>query len=79
MQAGLRSQRRWLVIKRLPAYAPNLNPVKRSGHLRGVELANLTSEHLADMTTAAHAGIARIRRTPRLLYSFLHPTALRAW
>jgi hypothetical protein len=48
-------------------------------NLRGVELANLTSQYLADMTTAAYAGIDRIRRTPRLLYSFLHPTALRAW
>jgi hypothetical protein len=29
MQAWLRSQRRWLVVERLPAYTPDLNPVER--------------------------------------------------
>ena len=80
MHAWLRSQRRWLVVERLPAYAPDLNPVEKVwANLKGVELANLTSEHLSDITAAAHAGIDRIRRTPRLLYSFLHATGLKAW
>jgi hypothetical protein len=80
MHAWLRAQRRWLVVERLPAYAPDLNPVEKVwANLKDVELANLTSEHLADITTAAHAGIDRIRCTPRLLYSFLHATGLRAW
>jgi hypothetical protein len=80
MLAWLRSQRRWLVVERLPAYAPDLNPVEKVwANLKDVELANLTSEHLSDITTAAHAGIERIRATPRLLYSFLHATGLRAW
>jgi hypothetical protein len=80
MRDWLRSQRRWLVVERLPAYAPDLNPVEKVwASLKDVELANLTSEHLADITTAAHAGIDRIRRTPRLLYSFLHAAGLKAW
>ena len=80
MLAWLRSQRCWLVVERLPAYAPDLNPVEKVwANLKDVELANLTSEHLRDITTAAQAGIDRIRRTPRLLYSFLHATGLRAW
>jgi hypothetical protein len=80
MLAWLRSQRRWLVVERLPAYAPDLNPVEKVwANLKDVELANLTSEHLSDITTAAHAGIERIRATPRLRYSFLHATGLQAW
>jgi hypothetical protein len=80
MHAWLGSQRRWLVVERLPAYAPDLNPVEKVwASLKGIELANLTSEHLGDITTAAHAGIDRIRHTPRLLYSFLHATGLKAW
>ncbi len=80
MLAWLRSQRRWLVVERLPAYAPDLNPVEKVwANLKGVELANLTSVYLSDITAAAHAGIDRIRHTPRLLYSFLHATGLKAW
>jgi transposase len=80
MHAWLGSQRRWLVVERLPAYAPDLNPVEKVwASLKGVELANRTSQHLSDITTAAHAGIDRIRHTPRLLYSFLHATGLKAW
>jgi hypothetical protein len=52
--------------------------LKVCANLNGVELANRTSEHLSDITAAAHAGIDRIRATPRLLYSFLHATGLRA-
>jgi hypothetical protein len=69
------------VVERLPAYAPDLNLVEKV-------LANLRAssrptspagKHLADITTAAHAGIDRIRRTPRLLYWFRHATGLQAW
>jgi DDE superfamily endonuclease len=80
MRTWLGQQRSWLVVERLPAYAPDLNPVEKVwSNVKGVELANLTSEHLSDITAAAHAGIDRIRSTPRLLYSFLHATGLRAW
>jgi hypothetical protein len=80
MQAWLRAQRRWLVVERLPTYAPDLNPVEKVwANLKGVELANHTSDYLGDITAAAHVGIDRIRQTPRLLYSFLHATGLRAW
>ena len=36
MHAWLRSQRRWLVVERLPAYAPDLNPVEKAwANLKG--------------------------------------------
>ena len=41
MKAYVASQRRWLVVERLPAYAPDLNPVELLwGNLKGTELAN---------------------------------------
>jgi transposase len=67
------------VVERLPAYTSDLNPVEKVwANLKGVELANLTSEHLGDHHRR-YAGIDRIRHTPRLLYSFLHATGLKAW
>jgi transposase len=48
MGAWLATQRRWLVVERLPAYAPDLNPVEGLwSSLKAVELANLTSPSLA--------------------------------
>jgi transposase len=73
-------QRSWLVVERLPAYAPDLNPVEGVwSNLKGVELANLVTEHLGDIIRAAEAGIDRIRRTPQLAYGFLHSCGLKAW
>src|SRR5512132_650127 len=42
MQAWLHTQRHWLVVERLPAYAPELNPVQGLwSWLQGSQLANL--------------------------------------
>jgi hypothetical protein len=41
MRAHLDSQRHWLTVERLPAYAPELNPVEYLwANLKGTELAN---------------------------------------
>jgi transposase len=43
MQAWLNTQRHWLVVERLPAYAPELNPTEGLWEwLKGTELANLS-------------------------------------
>jgi transposase len=40
MKAYLASQRSWLVVERLPAYAPELNPAEKLwANLKGGELA----------------------------------------
>jgi transposase len=50
MRAWLATQRHWLVVERLPVYAPELNPVEGLWScLKGVELANLTSPSLAEV------------------------------
>jgi transposase len=42
MRSWLNRQRHWLVVERLPAYAPELNPVEGLwSSLKAVELANL--------------------------------------
>ena len=57
-----------------PAYALELNPVEGLwSSLKAVELANLTSPTLAEVSAQAYHGIERIRRTPHLAYSFLRP------
>jgi transposase len=77
MRAWVASQRHWLVVERLPAYAPDLNPVEGLWScLKAVELANLTSPTLGEVIEQAHRGIQRIRDTPHLAYSFLRHTGL---
>jgi Winged helix-turn helix/DDE superfamily endonuclease len=77
MRAWLATQRSWLVVERLPAYAPELNPVEGLwSSLKAVELANLTGPTLAEVIDQAHCGIDRVRRTPHLAYSFLRQAGL---
>jgi DDE superfamily endonuclease len=77
MRAWLRTQRSWLVVERLPAYAPDLNPVEALwSSLKAVELANLCGPTLGEVLAQAHRGIQRIRTTPHLAYSFLRHTGL---
>ena len=65
------------MVERLPAYAPELNPVEGLwASLKAVELANLTSPTLAEVIGQAHRGIERVRRTPHLAYSFLRHARL---
>ena len=77
MKHFLRTQRHWLVVEALPAYAPDLNPVEALwGNLKGTELANLTTETLDETIDATTAGFARVRHRPRLLFAFLHHSGL---
>ena len=80
MRAWLDRQRSWLVVEPLPGYAPELNPVEGLwANLKGVELANLAADTLAEVTAAAERGIQRIRRTHWLAYSFLRHCELSLW
>jgi transposase len=79
MQAFIAGQRHWLVVDRLPAYAPELNPVEGLwSNLKGKggELANLCYTNLAVVIQQARRGIDRVRQTPHLAYSFLRRTGL---
>jgi transposase len=77
MRAWLNRQRSWLVVERLPAYAPELNPVEGLwSNLKTVELANLTAATLEEVIGQAWHGIERVRGTPYLAYAFLRRTGL---
>jgi hypothetical protein len=72
MRAWLATQRSWLMVERLLAYAPELNPVQGLwSSFKAVELANLTSPTRAEVIDQAYRGVERVRRTPHLAYSFL--------
>jgi len=77
MRAFLAIQRDWLVVERLPAYAPDLNPVEALwSNLKGQELANLAFDTLGEVIQASWQGIERVRRVWWLPYSFLRRTGL---
>ena len=51
MQAFVRSQRGWLVVERLPGYAPELNPVEGVwSNLKGQEFANYAADTIDDLS-----------------------------
>jgi len=73
MARYLAAQQPWLQVERLPAYAPELNPVELLwGNLKGRELANLCPADLGALRPPVRAGCGRIRRQPALAFAFLH-------
>lgn len=72
MRAYLARQRVWLTVERLPAYAPDLNPVEPIwGNLKGRELANRCPANLLALRRPLHSGCAWVRRQPALARAFL--------
>jgi transposase len=77
MRAWLATQRHWLVVEHLPAYAPDLNPVEGLwSWLKGTQLPNLVCPTLQDVVEQAELGIERVQQAPHLAYSFLRRTGL---
>jgi hypothetical protein len=77
MRAFLDSQRGWLTAERLPAYAPELNPVEYLwANLKDVELANLPTTTLAEVADATEQGIQRVCSSGSLVVGFLAHTGL---
>jgi hypothetical protein len=77
MRAHLAAQRHWLTVERLPAYAPELNPVEYLwANLKGTELANFTGDTVAEVADQAHHGIQRVCDSDGLVVGFLAHTGL---
>jgi DDE superfamily endonuclease len=77
MRAYLDSQCDWLTAERLPAYAPQLNPVEYLwANLKDVELANLPTTTLAEVADATQQGIQRVCNSDDLVVGFLAHTGL---
>ena len=77
MKAYLEQQRNWLTVEGLPGYAPDLNPVEMLwGSIKGQELANRCGQDLEEVDQALRGGMARVRRSRRLPFSFLKHAGL---
>ena len=77
MLGWIASQGDWLRAERLPAYAPELNPLEQVwGNLKGRELANLCAESTADVAHVADTGLTRIGSDASLCLAFLRHTGL---
>jgi hypothetical protein len=77
MTAYLDDQRKWLSVVRLPAYAPDKNPVERVwGNIQGKELANLCTDDLGGKVAGVRDGFMRIHSQKWLLHSFLKHAGL---
>ena len=72
MRQYLARQRTWLTVERLPAYAPELNPIEQIwGNVKTRELANVCAATLAELRRPLRRGFGRIRRDPELAAGFL--------
>jgi DDE superfamily endonuclease len=77
MRAWLDSQHDWLTAERLPAYAPELNPVEGLwANLKDLELANRPTTTLAEVADATEQGIQRVCKHDSLVVGFLDHTGL---
>ena len=74
--AGLVAARDWLTVFRLPAYAPELNPVEPVwSHLKR-SLANLAKRDIGQLTALIKTRLRRMQYRPGLLDGFLAKTGL---
>jgi hypothetical protein len=73
MQAWLNTQRHWLVVERLPAYAPELNPTEGLwAWLKGTELPTLSVRpwvRSSSTPSGASSGCARRRSLPTRFFA----------
>jgi DDE superfamily endonuclease len=77
MRAHLDAQRDRLTVERLPAYAPELNPVEFLwANLKGGELANCGADTVAEVADQAQHGIQRVCDSNSLVVGFLAHTGL---
>jgi transposase len=77
VQAYLRQKKGWVRQERLPAYAPELNPVESLWeNVKGQELANFCAPSLEAAGAECRRGLRRAKRQESLLFSFLRHAGL---
>ena len=68
VREALTRSRGRLWLERLPAYAPELNPVEYLwAHLKEDQIANLLVKHGWELSLHATAALRRMRRRPRII------------
>jgi transposase len=64
-------------VERLPAYAPELNPIEYLwGNVKGSDLANVSPKELSELSRQAREALFKKRRRPKLLRAFWVQTEL---
>lgn len=64
-------------VERLPAYAPELNPIEYLwGHIKNTDLANFTPKELWELSAVASKALVRTRKSPRHIQAFWIQTEL---
>ena len=76
MRAWIDARADWLTVERLPAYAPDLNPVEGAWSSMKAGLGNLSATTLDQLTATIRRRLARIQRQPALIAGFLGQTGL---
>ena len=77
MTEFIASCRTWLRVERLPAYAPELNPVEGLwGNVKGTELANRCPDTIDEAMQAACTGMERVRDDVDLCFALLRRPGL---
>ena len=77
MAEYLQQQKDRLRVVRLPAYAPDINPVEGLwANIQGQELANRSVKDLGEMVDGVRNGFTRVRSESWLLHSFLKHAGL---
>jgi DDE superfamily endonuclease len=77
MKQVLAEQRRWLEVRRLPGYAPELNPAEGLwSSLKSCELANRCDTMVSPPAYAARLGVDCVRSSRELPFSFLRHAGL---
>jgi transposase len=67
----------WLQVERLPAYAPDLNPVEGMWNwLKGTGLANVCEDNLGPVVRRARRAAERLRHKDAVLEGFLAKAGL---
>ncbi len=76
-RAYIEAESAWLTVHRLPAYAPELNPVEGLwAWFKGTAAANLCPDGLAPVRRQLRLGRRRLGRHPDRLRGFLHKAGL---
>lgn len=73
----IEANRDWLTVERLPAYAPELNPVEYLwSTVKGKDTANLCSDSLGEIENKLQEARERIGDTAPILQGFLRASGL---
>ena len=64
-------------VERLPAYAPELNPIEYLwGNVKGNDLANVSPKELWELSKQVREALFKKRRRPKLIHAFWIQTRL---